>query len=115
MMCPHCESRATTEHPDRTESGHRRFRCRDCRRGLNVRTSRPFSRLQYPTDMVGLAVLWRFRHQLSLWGSAEMFPRRGIIVTHEAVRAWESKVAPLLGEPLRRRRYSQVGPSWHGD
>jgi putative transposase len=49
MTCPHCESTATTERPDRTELGYRRFRCRDCQRGFNERTGTPFNRLQYPT------------------------------------------------------------------
>jgi putative transposase len=66
MTCPHCESTATTEHPDRTELGYRRFRCRDCRRGFNERTGTPFNRLQYPTDVVCLVVLWRFRYKLSV-------------------------------------------------
>jgi putative transposase len=44
-----------------------------------------------------------------------MFLQRGIIVSHEAVREWESKFAPLLSEALRKRRYSQVGNSWYVD
>jgi putative transposase len=38
MTCPHCESTATIERPDRTVLGYRRFRCRACRRGCNERT-----------------------------------------------------------------------------
>jgi putative transposase len=95
--------------------GYRRFRCRDCRRGFNERTGTSFNRLQYPTDVVCLVVLWRFRYKLSLRDLAEMFLQRGIIVTHEAVREWESKLAPLLSEALRKRRYSQVGTSWYVD
>jgi hypothetical protein len=37
MTCPHWESTATIERPDRTELGYRRFRCRDCQRGFNER------------------------------------------------------------------------------
>ena len=44
-----------------------------------------------------------------------MFLQRGIIVSHEAVREWESKFAPLLSEALRKRRYRQVGNSWYVD
>jgi putative transposase len=112
MTCPHCASTATTERPDRTEVGYRRFRCRDCRRGFNERTGTPFNRLQYPTDVVCLVVLWRFRYKLSLRDLAEMFLQRGITVTHEAVREWESKFAPLLSEALRKRRHRAVGKRW---
>jgi putative transposase len=34
MPCPHCQSTVTTERPDRTELGYRRFRCRACKRGF---------------------------------------------------------------------------------
>ena len=49
---PTRESRATTERPDRTELGYRRFRCHACHRGFNERTDTPYNRLQYPTDVV---------------------------------------------------------------
>jgi putative transposase len=115
MTCPHCESTATTERPDCTELGYRRFRCRACQRVFNERTGTPLNRLQYPTDVICLVVLWRFRYKLSLRDLAEMFLQRGIIFTHEAVRTWESKLAPLLSAGLRRRRHRQVGTSWYVD
>jgi putative transposase len=115
MTCPHCESTATTERADRTELGYHRFRCRDCGRVFNERTGTPFNRLQYPTDVVCLVVLWRFRYKLSLRDLTEMFLQRGLIFTHEAVREWESKLAPLLGDTLRKRRHGVVGASWYVD
>src|SRR5262245_29434809 len=115
MTCPHCESSATTERPDRTELGDRRFRCRDCRRGFNERTGTPFNRLQYPTEVVCLVVLWRFRYKLSLRDLAEMFLQRGVVFTHEAVREWERKLASFLSGTLRKRRYGAVGKSWSVD
>jgi putative transposase len=66
MTCPHCESTAAAESPDRTELGYRRFRCRDCQSGFYERAGTPFNRLQYPSDVVCLVVLWRFRYKLSL-------------------------------------------------
>jgi putative transposase len=115
MRCPHCESTATTERPDRTELGYRRFRCRACQHGFNERTGTPFNRLQYPTDVVCLVVLWRFRYKLSLRDLAEMSLQRGLSFTHEAVREWERKLAPFLSEALRKRRHRQVGNSWYVD
>jgi putative transposase len=95
--------------------GDRRFRCRVCRRSFNERTGTPFNRLQYPTDVVCLVALWRFRYQLSLRDLAEMFLQRGFIVTHEALREWESKLAPLLSQVLRKRRYRRAAASWYVD
>jgi putative transposase len=115
MTCPHCASTATTDRPDRTELGYRRFRCRDCKRVFNERTGTLFNRLQYPTDIVSLVILWRFRYKLSLRDLAEMFLQRGIIFTNETVREWECKLAPLLSEALRKRRHGAVGPSWYVD
>ena len=104
MPCPRCASTTTTEQPQRTALGYRTFRCRACRRTCNERTGTPFNHLQYPTDVVLLVVLWRLRYKLSLRDLAEMFLIRGLVFTHEAVRDWEAKPAPLLTEGLRNRR-----------
>jgi transposase-like protein len=105
----------TTERSDQTALGYRRFRCRTCRRGFNERTGTPFNFLEYPTDIVCLVVFWRFRYTLSLRDLAEMFLQRGIGFTHEAVRDWEAKLAPLLSGSLRKRRRGAVGNSWYVD
>jgi putative transposase len=115
MTCPHCKSTVTTERSDRTALGYRRFRCRACRRGFNERTGTLFNYLEYPTDIVCLVVFWRFRYKLSLRDLAEMFLQRGVGFTHEAVREWEAKLAPLLSDSLRKRRSGAVGNSWYVD
>ena len=53
--------------------------------------------------MVRLGVLWRLRYKLSLRDLAEMFLERGWEFTHEAVREWEMRFAPLVAEQLRTR------------
>ena len=62
------------------------------------------NRIQVPTDIVFLVVFWRLRYKLSLRDLAEMFLIRGIVFTHEAVRDWEAKLAPVLTKGLRKRR-----------
>jgi transposase-like protein len=62
-----------------------------------------------------LVVFWRLRYKLSLRDLAEMFLIRGIVFTHEAVRDWEAKLAPLLAESLRQRRTGKAGRRWHLD
>ncbi len=42
-----------------------------------------------------------------------MFLIRGIVFTHEAVRDWEAKLAPLLA--VRKRRAGKAGRCWHID
>ena len=60
-------------------------------------------------------VLWRLRYKLSLRDLAEMFLQRGIVFTHEAVREWETKVAPLISDVLRKRRGGVVCEGWYVD
>ncbi len=102
----------TRERSGRTELGYRRFRCGDCRRVFNERTGTLFNRLQYPTDVVCLVVLWRLRYKLSLRDLSEMFLIRGMEFTHEAVRDWEAKLAPHIVAGLRKGRRGKVGESW---
>src|SRR3712207_9418554 len=104
MPCPHCASPSTTRQRKTTALGYQTFRCAACRRQFNERTATPFNYLEFPTDIVLLVVLWRLRYKLSLRDLAEMFLERGFEFTHEAVRAWEARFAPLLIEQLRAKR-----------
>jgi len=115
MPCPHCTSSDIRERPRRTQLGYRTFTCRTCRRCFNQRTGTPFNHLTVPTDIVLQVVLWRLRYKLSLRDLAEMFLERGFSFTHEAVREWEARFAPLLAEQLRARRQGQAGSSRHVD
>ncbi len=104
MGCPYCQGDATQDLERRTAFGYRLFRCRPCRRTFNERTGTPFNHLQVPTDIALLVVLWRLRYKLSLRDLAEMFLTRGFTFTHETVREWEERFAPLLTERLRAKR-----------
>lgn len=115
MNCSYCLSSATKEQQKKTALGYRTFRCSACRRIFNERTGTPFNFLEYPTEIILLVVLWRLRYKLSLRDVAEMFLERGIVFTHEAVRDWEARFAPLIAEQLRVRRRGQAGRSWYVD
>ena len=115
MPCPHCAAVTTAERAKRTALGYRTYRCYACRRSFNERSGTPFNYLEYPTDLVLLVVLWRLRYKLSLRDLAEMFLDRGFEFTHEAVRDWEARFAPLLAEHLRAKRRGHAGRSWYVD
>jgi len=115
MTCPHCAATTTTELTKRTQLGYRTFRCAACRRQFNERTGTPYNYLEFPTDIVLLVVLWRLRYKLSLRDLAEMFLERGFEFTHEAVRDWEARFAPLLADQRRSKRRGQAGRSWYVD
>ena len=114
-MCPRCGSSETSRRGRRTSLGYRTFSCRACRSVFNERTGTPFNKLQYPTDVVLLAVLWRLRYKLSFRDVAELLLERGFEVTHETIREWEFRFAPLLAEQLRAKRRGRAGVSWYLD
>src|ERR671933_1985839 len=118
MECVDCGSATTSERRDRTAQGYRRFRCRDCGREFNERSGGLLNRTQYPSDVIALVVLWCLRYRLTLRDLAEMFLQRGLVFSHEAVREWEAKLAPVLADELRRRRHGKRGARgrrWHVD
>jgi putative transposase len=115
MKCPYCATSATKRRAKKTELGYATFFCPMCQRTFNERTGTPFNYLEAPTDIVFLVVLWRLRYKLSLRDVAEMFLERGFVFTHETVRNWEARFAPLLADHLQTKRRGQAGRSWYVD
>jgi putative transposase len=103
MDCPYCAATTTRKRLKQTKLGYMTFFCPHCCRTFNERTGTPFNYLEFPTDIVLLAVLWRLRYKLSLRDVAEMFLARGFTFTHEAIRDWETRFTPLIAEQLRTR------------
>lgn len=101
-VCPSCSSKSITLQKKLTILGYQRFKCKECGKRFNERTGTPFNYLEFPTDIVLLVVFWRLRYKLSLRDLAEMFLERGFQFTHEAVREWEARFAPLI---ISIRRY----------
>ena len=115
VHCPHCRSRKITRLNKTTHLAYQVFCCRLCQRQFNERTNTPFNYLEVPTDIVFQVVIWRLRYKLSLRDLAEIFLVRGWEFTHETVREWEEKFAPLLIDYLRVKRMGRAGKSWYVD
>ena len=115
MTCPYCLSWRTKQRSKKTSLGYRTYRCQQCQRAFNERTGTPFNYLEYPTDIVWLVVFSRLRYKLSLRDLAKIFLERGFALTHETVRDWEARFAPLITDQLRRKRRGQAGMSWYVD
>ncbi len=115
MACPHCLSTSIAKRKHRTSLGYQTFSCRVCRHRFNERTGTPFNDLQFPTDVVLLSVLWRLRYKLGFRDVAELLGQRGYEVSHETIRVWEFRFAPMVSELLRTKRRGQAGRSWYID
>ncbi|NQW18621.1 MAG: IS6 family transposase, partial [Chloroflexi bacterium] len=115
MSCPYCRSEDVANRKRRTSLGYRIYFCNSCKRQFNERTGTPFNELQFPTDVVLLAVLWRLRYKLGFRDVAELLLERGFEVSHETVRVWEFRFAPLVSNNLRARRQGRAGLSWYLD
>ena len=115
MDCPHCASRNTFERSVKTKQSYRCYHCRNCLKFFNERTASPFNRLRFTTDLIFEVVLWRLRYKLSFRDLAEIFLTRGFVFTHEAVREWEEKFAPLLAEELKAERKGKATKRWRAD
>ena len=115
MICPHRGSGTTSRRRRRTARGYRTFACRACRRVWNARTGTAFNDLHHPTDVVLLTVLWRLRYKLRFRAAVALLLQRGDAVTHETIRNWECRFAPLLADQLRAKRRGHAGVSWDID
>jgi len=94
MSCPHCQSKFISKRLRRTSLGCRIYFCNSCKRQFNERTGTPFNNLQFPTDIVLMAVLWRLRYKLGFRDVAELLLQRGFEISYESVRIWEFRFAP---------------------
>jgi putative transposase len=72
MACQYCLSTSVSKRKHRTALGHRTFNCRDCNKRYNERSGTPVNDLQFPTDIVLLAVLCRLRYKLGFRDVAEL-------------------------------------------
>lgn len=93
---PHCAATSTRKRTKKTKLGYTTFFCPQCRCTFNERTGTPFNHLEFPTDIVLLAVLWRLRYKLSLCDGAEMVLARGFSLTHETIRDWEERFTSVI-------------------
>ena len=118
MNCTCCGSAAVPKRPEVTAHGYRRFRCRACGRQFNERSAGVLNRTCLPSDIIAFVVFCRLRYRLTLRDLSEIMALRGIEVSHEAVRDWEAKLLPVMGDELRKRRHGTrrgSGASWYVD
>lgn len=71
-------------------------------------------RHRFPLSVIGYALRLYHRFSLSQRDVQELLHERGVVVSHETLRKWNIKFAPLLTEELRHRE-PRRGSRWHLD
>jgi len=115
MKCYHCKSTNLLHLKDKTSLGCEQYRCRECNRRFNERTGTRFNRLQYPADIVMLAVLYYIKYKLSYRDVSEIFLERGFQICHEEIRRWAILFSGDITLLLRKRRKKKSTGIWHTD
>jgi len=71
----------------------------------------PFNDLQFPTDVMLMAVPWQLRYKLKFRDVAELLMQRGFEVSYETIRVWEFHFAAMVGQKLRSKHRSKAARS----
>ncbi len=74
----------------------------------------PYRGYRFPPEIIAHAVWLYFRFHLSFRDVQDLLAERGIIASHETIRAWSSKFGSSYAAGLRRRR-ARAGDKWHLD
>ena len=69
---------------------------------------------RFPAAVIGCAVRWYFRFQLSLRDIEELFFGRGMIVSYETIRRWADKFGAGFAHRVKAAR-RKPGSTWHLD
>ena len=101
-----------TKQPEVTDQGYGRFRCRDCGRQFNERSSGVLNRTSLPSDIIAFVVFCRLRYRLTLRELSEMLLLRGIEMSHEAVRDWENEAVAGDGRGAPQAQTGEAARSW---
>jgi len=115
MNCPYCQSANIYLRKAKTTLGYACYQCKACFKYYNERTGTPFGFLQYPTDIVLLAVFYYYRYKNSLVDVTEHLTLRGFSISHETIRLWSQEIGTEIGLKFRYRRWGQCGKNWHMD
>lgn len=115
MNCPHCQSHNTRELSRRTNLDYKQFYCRACGAQYNERTGTKLNFIEYPTEIVMLAVHHYYRYKLSLDNVAELLALRGFSLSHQTVHNWAQTFGVELGIKCRTNRKGKAGRNWYVD
>lgn len=88
MDCPHCQSANTTKIKKSSQLGYMQYRCGSCGKQYNERTGTKLNFIEYPTEVVMLAVHYYYQFKVSLDDVVKLMVMRGIHLSHQTVHNW---------------------------
>lgn len=115
MNCPHCKHERSKQLKYTTTLGYQQYRCRGCQKQFNERTGTAFNFIEYPTEVVMMALHYYFRFKVSLDDVVLLMAIRGFYMSHQTLHNWVHRFGPELGMQLRSRRYKKNTDKWHVD
>ncbi len=115
MNCPHCDSKCTPKLKLKTRLGYLQFRCPDCSKQFNERTGTPYNYIEYPTEVVTLAVYLYYRFRNSLDNVVELMAMRGFDLSHQTIYNWAHRFGVEMAKQFRENRKGKSGAKWHVD
>ena len=83
MHCPHCKSKNTQKIQKKTVFGYEQYRCYSCGKQYNERTGTKLNFIEYPTEVVMIAVHYYYRFKVSLDDVVELMTMRGFHLCHQ--------------------------------
>ncbi len=114
MKCTSCNSSNVLKRKAITKQSLAQYQCRCCDQYFNARSSTPYNRTQYPTDIITMVVFFYYRYKLSLVDITEIMALRNIYLGHETVRRWAQRFGTDIALRCRANR-SQIGRKWNMD
>ena len=115
MNCIKCTSSKVTILKLKTSLGYEQFRCRTCNKQFNERSNTQFNFVEYPTEVVMMAIHYYYRFKTSLTDVVELMAMRGFSLCHQTIHNWVQRFGVELGLKLRKRRYGKSSDNWHVD
>ena len=115
MDCRYCSSNHIKTFKNKTNLGYLQYFCKDCCHQYNERTGTKFNFIEFPNEVVMLAVYYYYKFKVSLDNVVELMALRGIYISHQTVHNWVQIFGVDLGMKLREHRKGKVSKKWHVD
>jgi transposase-like protein len=115
MKCPHCSTKKLIQLKATTQLGYKQYKCNGCSRQFNERTGTDFNYIEWPNEVVMLALYHYYRFKLSLDDVVDLLSLRSIEVSHQTIHNWVHTFGPQLGLSMRKKRQGKNNLKWNID